>query len=242
MELAGIIVDGKLVERAVWENHIDELRQKTNPSSKEELKSALVEAISKRIPTHKFGIMFSGGVDSVFIAMICKQQKADFTCYTVGLEKSNDLLHAEKIAKELGLNWKAKVLTMDEFEQLMKKVAKLVGPNIMKVGVGSVVFAAAEMAKKDKIDILFTGLGAEDIFAGYEKFFSAKEINEECWKGLKTAYERDFLRDFPIAKALGFKALTPFLDSDVIVSAMGIAGELKIKEGQKKYIFREIAS
>jgi asparagine synthase (glutamine-hydrolysing) len=241
MELSGITVDGNLVERAVWETHIDKLKERTKLSAKEELKDAIVDAVKKRIPKEKFGVLFSGGVDSSLIALICRQQKADFICYTVGFEKSNDLAFAEKIAEEYGFALKKIVLDLGNFKRILENVVNLVGPNVMKAGVGSVVYAAAEMAKKDKINIVFTGLGAEDIFAGYHKFLAAKNINEECWKGLKTAYERDFLRDCPIAKNLGVKALVPFLDPEVIVTAMGVPGSEKIKDGHKKFILREIA-
>ncbi|MEM4266690.1 MAG: asparagine synthase-related protein, partial [Candidatus Nanoarchaeia archaeon] len=48
----------------------------------DKLSSLFVESMNKRIPNCKFGIMFSGGVDSTLIAFVCKKLGFDFTCYT----------------------------------------------------------------------------------------------------------------------------------------------------------------
>ena len=46
--------------------------------------------------------MFSGGVDSSLIALICKQAGADFICYTIGYgETARDVEWAKKV-EQLG--------------------------------------------------------------------------------------------------------------------------------------------
>jgi asparagine synthase (glutamine-hydrolysing) len=89
--------------------------------------------------------------------------------------------------------------------------------------------------------MLFSGLGSEEIFAGYQRHELSKDINNECWNGLKTTYERDFKRDFAIANHEKVGFLTPYLDKDLIVSAMSVSGKLKIKSGYKKHILRKAA-
>ena len=67
-------------------------------------------------------------------------------------------------------------------------------------------------------------------------------MNEECWNGLTNViWERDFTRDAAIATKMKFTVRVPFLDDEVIKTAMGISGEHKIREDQKKVILREIA-
>ncbi|HLC32534.1 MAG TPA: asparagine synthase-related protein, partial [Candidatus Nanoarchaeia archaeon] len=126
---------------------------------------------------------------------------------------------------------------------LLKRTAKIVPhADVISIGVGSVVVAAAELAKIDGVDILFAGLGSEEIFAGYERHVKAKDVNEECWNGLTNViWERDFTRDAAIATKMKFTVRVPFLDDEVIKTAMGISGEHKIREDQKKVILREIA-
>ena len=230
----------KLISEKQWIKHINSLKTK-GKSTKKELKEKIVNAVKKRIPKKKSGIFFSGGIDSSLIALICKQLKADFICYAVGLENAADIEAAKKAAKLLNVKLKFKIFDLKEIEKIIKLTTEIVGPDVMKVGVGSVIYAAAQLAKKDKINTFFSGLGSEEIFAGYERHISAKDINKECWKGLKDMYQRDFLRDFAIAEKLKIDILTPFLDSELIKTAMQIPGKEKLNKKYKKVILRKIA-
>ena len=245
-ELSKVTIRGKLVPKVSWQKYIESLKVREVKLSKEQaadlVADALVEAVRKRIPDKKFGILFSGGVDSTLIAFIAKKLKKDFICYSVGVKNSQDLEWSKKIAKKLKLSHKQKQLTEAELEKIIKKVIKIVGgPDVVKVGVGSVFYAAAELAKKDKISILFSGLGSEEIFAGYERHAAAKNINKECWNGLSLMWERDLVRDYKIAAALRLDIRTPFLDGDLIQAAMKVPGEYKISGDTKKAILREAA-
>jgi diphthine-ammonia ligase len=220
-----------LVEEKEWVNHIKQLNPKTA-----NLKNAIIQSIEKRIPKQKFGIMFSGGIDSTLIALLCKGH--DFICYTAGLENSQDLEVAKKAAKDLGLTLKHKTLSLKQAEKIIKQTTKIVGPDTMKVGVGSVFQAVMQLAKKDGIKILFSGLGSEEIFAGYERHLNSDDINEECWSGLKQMWQRDLTRDYQIAKLNGMSILTPFLDDKLIQTAMAIPGQEKIIKNVKKYPLR----
>ena len=210
------------------------------------LSDALLKSIEKDA-VEPFGVLFSGGVDSTFIAFMAKKMGKKFTCYSVGLEGSQDLEWAQKISKALKLDLKLKILSLDEFEKIVKKVTNLLNePDVTKVGVGSVFYAAASLARKDKATRLFSGLGSEEIFAGYDRHWKAFEgkwekVHAECWNGLKNMWERDLVRDLTISKELGITPLVPFLDKDVIKAAMRIHPKLKINETQKKIVLRDIA-
>ena len=229
---------GKLPAEEKWKEHIEELCQKTKPSCKEEVKKALISAVKKRIPKEKFGLFLSGGVDSSLLAFILKTFTDDFVCYSVGIKGSHDLEAAECAAKKLGLNWVYKEFSEEETEKILKKTAKMfMKPDVINVGVGSVFVAAKELAKEK---IFFSGLGSEEIFAGYQRHEKG-DANEECWRGLKMMWQRDLLRDSTIAKKLNFSLRLPFLDDEVISAAMGIPSEKKINKEHKKIILREIA-
>lgn len=231
-----------MIDEKSWKSQIEMIEKSVVSSDKESLKRALVGAVKKLIPKEKFGIFLSGGVDSSFIAMVCKQAGADFVCYSVGLADSPDVVASKKISELLGLNHKVKEYSIDELDALFKKTAKcLGGADVLSVGVGAVVYAAVELAKKDGIKKFFSGLGSEEIFAGYDRHAKAVDKHEECWVGLKAMWSRDIVRDLTLSKALGFEALTPFLDDEVIKIAMGIDISKKINEVHKKIILREIA-
>ena len=229
-----------------WISFINKLKTgdliEDKTKAKSLLEKELVNAVKKRIPDKKFGILFSGGVDSSTIALICKKFTNNFTCYTVGFKDSQDVLYAKKVAKELKLNLKIKILDMDEIEKITKKLIKILGKrDIVSISVGLVTYSAMELAKTDGIKTVFTGLGSEEIFAGYQRHKEAGDINKECWNGLLMMYERDFKRDVPIADFLKMKVETPFLDENIIKTAMQIPGKFKIDE-ENKLILREISN
>ncbi|MCK4670637.1 MAG: asparagine synthase C-terminal domain-containing protein [Nanoarchaeota archaeon] len=244
------------MDKKEWSQYIRQLRKETEAlphkdeaELKEELKKAIINAIKKSIPKEKFAIFFSGGVDSSLIALVCKQLKADFTCYCVGyktqgMEVPQDIIWAEKVAKELKLNFVKKIFNQSDAEKIIKQVVKILPHKevdiqyVTNIGVGAVVVGAYTIAKEK---VFLSGLGSEEIFAGYERHKRAEEKHEECWKGLEKIYERDLTRDLSIAEALGFKIEVPFLDDEVIKAAMRIHIDRKINEEHKKIILREIA-
>ena len=245
--------NNQLISKEEWGQLIDSLKHKKLIHKKDEAKKVLKEKLTKavrlRIPEEKFGILFSGGVDSAFIAAICKLNNANFVCYTVGFQDETkfpeDVEEAKKVAEKLGLKLQAKILNLNEFEEIIKKTIKILKPknkiDVVSVGVGAVEVAAIEMGLTQNIKTFFGGLGSEEIFAGYERHDQAKDINEECWQGLKNMWERDLVRDFRIAEELNIIAKTPFLDKDLIEYAMLLPGNWKIVHDKKKVIFREIA-
>src|SRR3989338_1866481 len=53
-----------------------------------QLEKNIIEAVRIRIPERKFGLLFSGGLDSVLLAKILKDLKQDFTCYIAATSKN----------------------------------------------------------------------------------------------------------------------------------------------------------
>lgn len=211
------------------------------------LSNLILKSIEKNMPEEKFGILFSGGIDSTLIAFIAKKLKKNFTCYTTaleqtGLKKSEDLEYAEGTVKDLNLELKTIKLNLEEVEGYIKKTIGITGKtDVVTVGVGTTFLPALEKAKKDGIRIIFSGLGSEEIFAGYERHKKAKDINKECLQGLKTIKKRDLDRDEAIAKHFGLELKLPFLDKELINYALKIPGEYKIKEGITKLVLRKAA-
>ncbi len=246
--------EDKLIEKGEWIALIDCL--KTNDiiinkgESKKVLKDLLEKAVRKRIPLGKFGVLFSGGVDSSFMAAICKKEKADFVCYTVGFQDEEtkmpeDVSEAKRVAEELGFKLKCKIYHLAEAGKIIEKTTKILKKagktDVVNAGVGAVVLAAIELARKDKMNYFLSGLGSEEIFAGYERHGKAEDVQEECWKGLQGMWERDLVRDFALAEKLGVRIRTPFLDPELIRFAMKLPAEWKINQTEKKIIFREVA-
>lgn len=250
------ISNKKLIKKEEWDERIITIKSSLSEDlqDKSEAKKAvaneIMRAVKERIPENeKFGVLFSGGVDSSLIALLAKRAGGDFTCYTIGFQEDDskepeDISYAALAATKLGLMIKIRKIGLKEAEQLIKKTVKILGPelnNVVNVGVGGVVLGCIEMAKKDNVKFLFSGLGSEELFAGYQRHKLAKNKQEECWQGLLNMYERDLLRDNAIASAPKVALLTPFLDEQLISAAMRVPAKYKIDDNGSKLILREIA-
>ncbi len=158
---------------------------------------------------------------------------------------AGDIIWARKAAKAIGVHHVEKVFNIDEAQKIIEKTIRLLpapaiidADYVVKVGVGSVVVAAAGIAREKAF---FGGIGTEEIFAGYERHAKAGDINEECWRGLAAMHARDFVRDATLGSALRIDLFTPFLDPSVIIEAMRIPSSMKIDASHKKVVLRHIA-
>ncbi len=236
------------MKREEWLKFVEKIKEEVEKerqivSEKEavpKLKEALEIALRETLPREKFGILFSSGVDSGLIAWYSKINDYEFCCYTIGTENSKDLLFAKKIAKKYKLPLKTSTINEEKLLKCLKSLKRILkNLDTVKAGVGAATFLTLEMVKKDNLKFAISGLGSEEIFAGYKRHEIANNVQETCWQGLQAMYERDLQRDFPIAKYFKIKLLTPFLHKKVIKTAMQISAELKIKGDIKKYILRK---
>lgn len=212
---------------------------------KERTRKLLDQAIKKRIPSKKFGLLFSGGIDSTYLARYFKDNNHDFTCYTAVLDSEtvpSDLEYAQKVAEEFGLRLRIKKIRLEEIPVYLKKIVPLIeDSNVVKVGVALTFYLACEMAKEDGCKVIFSGLGSEEIFAGYERHKNSSNINQECLSGLRKMYERDLYRDDVLTMDNNLELRLPFLDKELVEYALRIPGDYKIKDNATKLILRDIA-
>ncbi len=244
-----------LISKPEWEKKILSIRSSISEDlqDKEQAKAALTDkilgAVRERLPDEPFGVLFSGGVDSSLIALLAKRAGKDFTCYTLGFKAEDskepeDIMSATVAAQELGLKIKTIIVDLEQAEELIKKTAKILGPelnNVVNIGVGGVVLGCIETAKKDGVKFLFSGIGSEELFAGYQRHKLAEDKQDECWNGLLNMYERDLLRDSAVSSATKVNLLTPFLDERLIAAAMRVPAKFKIDNQESKLILREVA-
>lgn len=204
------------------------------------------DSVRKRIPKKRFAVAFSGGVDSTLIAFVCKRLGLDFACYTSyfshpGMKESEDFLCAKKVARALGFKLRCVKLGVKQTESAVKLLVKFLGPDPVKVGVALPFFSACRAAKRDGYGVIFSGLGSEELFAGYQRHKLSGDINKECLHGLLNMYERDTYRDYIVSYLSGVKVETPLLDSGLVGYSLRIPSKLKLRDGVEKFVIRKVA-
>jgi len=230
----------KFIERPFFK--IKKESKKPLSQLKEQVKNDLINSVKKRIPKKvKIGVLFSGGIDSTLVAFILKKLGAKFTCYTSGVKGSPDVEYAKKVAKIHDFDLKINYFDEKKVSNDLKKICSLIeSNNVVKVEVSIPFYYSSIQAKKDGVKVLFSGLGSEELFAGYNRFENSTNINEECLHGLKQLYERDLYRDDVITMSNNIELRLPFLDYDLIKTSLTIPAKYKISDEFKKIIIREV--
>ena len=233
------IKNNQLIPENEWKTIIQNLKSE---SSTKPVKQALFDAIKKR-SGNKIGLLFSGGVDSTVLALILKELEIDFTCFAIGIRRSKDVKVPIEIAEKYNLDLKTKYFTLEKIENTIENLIKIFQTDdFVTISVGSVIYDAAKLAKQHGHTKVLTGLGSEEIFGGYYRHKTSSNVNQECWNGMiNTLWKRDLQRDTTIAKNLHMQFSTPFLDKELIMAAMQIQGEQKVKDGLAKLPLRKIA-
>ncbi len=237
---------GKIIESRRDFFEITPETKKEKEEIKKELSGLIINSVAKRVPDRKVGVLFSGGIDSVVIAKTLKSLGVNFTCYTAalkekGVKKSDDLIWARKASREIGFKLKVKTVSLDEVDSYLKKIIPLIeDSNVVKAGVSLPFFIACERAKEDGVKVIFSGLGSEELFAGYKRHEKSHELNKECLHGLLQLHERDLYRDDVITMANNIELRLPYLDLELAAYSLKIPGKYKITH-EKKAILREVA-
>jgi asparagine synthase (glutamine-hydrolysing) len=199
------------------------------------------DAVAKRVPDGDVGLLFSGGVDSTAVAAVLQELDVDFTCYTAGIQHGNvdaprDVDWARQVADAMDLDLAVYEADLDEIAALLPEMTDWISSS-------SVVHAGValpfHLALQGSEDVVFSGLGAEQLYAGYSRM--GDYVNQECLSGLRRIWQYDLYRDDVVAMRNGTELRVPFLDHGLIQHALTVPGKHKVRDGYRKYVLREAA-
>ena len=197
------------------------------------------------------GILFSAGIDSTILAKLANDLNVNATLYCVGHKNSIDIKFAKKIAFKMNMPLKIKTVDKKDVENYLIPVLEAIEEfNIMKIGVGMPAYIAAEMAHQDGLKVMLSGQGADELFGGYNrylKFYEEKgELAQEDLKSdILNLYHVNLQRDDAVTMANSIELRVPFLDLDIINTAMDIPMKYKIngkEDNLRKCFLREIGA
>jgi asparagine synthase (glutamine-hydrolysing) len=151
----------------------------SKPHAIESIRVTMKEAVRKRLLADvPVGISLSGGLDSSIIAMLANQETTQLHSFAVGMEGSEDLTAARKMAGLLGTQHHERVYTEHEILTALPKAIyhlESFDPALVRSAIPN--FFLAEMAST-YVKVILTGEGADEIYAGYDYFCSIESPEE----------------------------------------------------------------
>jgi len=206
----------------------------------------LKASVEKRLQNAKrVAVLVSGGVDSCLIAKLVSDMAPmrgiEVTIYTAGVEGATDIEYAERFAQELGLKHKVRMLSQDDIDSYITRVAAAVEErDLVQIEAGIGVFAAVEMASQDGFTVIFSGQGPDELWGGYSWYpeVIAKDgydgLLHNMWGDLERADIETFDRENRIAMAHGVEKVFPYADIQVVKLAMRVSPRLKITSAEDR--------
>jgi asparagine synthase (glutamine-hydrolysing) len=182
------------------------------------------------------GIIFSGGLDSSFLAYLINMSDRDVRLYSVGTENSHDFSWTREAADILGLPLKFYILKDTDIINGIREIKKI-GGNLDPVS--TLIEIPTYYACKFAYDhFLVSGQGADELFLGYKKYETVNSSEAD----LKRVLESEVPLERKIAGKWGKEIIYPYLEDGIVRIASQIPPELKMLGNQRKYVLRKIAA
>jgi asparagine synthase (glutamine-hydrolysing) len=180
------------------------------------------------------GVLLSGGLDSSLIAAIAarwyRQRGMQLRTFAIGLKGSADLQAAREVTEYLGTDHQEIQYTSEEAVKFVPEVVRSLenfDPSLVRSSVPN--FIVSELAARN-VDLVLTGEGADELFAGYdylEDLEDEVELHEELVRGFGEAHNGGLQRVDRVTMAHGLEVQLPFLELDMIELGLSIPADWK---------------
>lgn len=184
----------------------DELKKSTALEIQSTLRSALQEAVEKRLVADvPVGIQLSGGVDSSIVAGVMRSHRAEgMHSFSVVFSEPEYARYSEEqysqyVARKLHLNHHSFGITREMIGEAYREVVRLFDgmldyPN-------AIGLYLLNRFSKEYITVSLTGEGADELFGGYSKFRMVAKLTHanSLIRGIPTSF---FQFPFPVKAAV----------------------------------------
>ncbi|MDN6294637.1 MAG: asparagine synthase (glutamine-hydrolyzing), partial [Alkalibacterium sp.] len=152
-------------------------KETTLEKAADKIQSVLRESVHLQMESeHSVGAFLSGGVDSSAIVALAKEKNPKIPTFTVGFKRDgfSEINVAKKTADELDVTHHHYEINSQEFIEVLPDVIRAMGDPVADPAAIPLYIAARE-AKKH-VDIILSGEGADELFAGYNIYHEPQSL------------------------------------------------------------------
>jgi asparagine synthase (glutamine-hydrolysing) len=212
----------------------------------EELRGRLVRAIDRYIVSDQTGVWLSGGVDSSVIATLLKDRARKVVSFVIGLPGASDIKYGQLVAESLGIEHHAHTIDTNTLLLALPEVIYALESFDALLVRSSVTHYLISKIASDYVDIIFTGEGGDELFAGYEYMRNTPpdKLPGILEDAVKSLHNTAFQRVDRSASSGGLMPCFPFANREVVDFAMKIPAKYKLyHQGDRiieKWILRKV--
>lgn len=216
-------------------DHTPQLVRTIVPKLEDKVRETLVKSVESRLMSDRpIGCLLSGGLDSSLIASIlCKLLgPSNVRTYSIGMKGSQDLEHAQMVAKYLGTDHTEVIFTPEEGIDAIEDVIRdLESYDITTIRASVPMWLLGKYISENTKDVvLMSGEGADELFCGYLYFHYAPTsalLAKESIRLVQNLYLYDVLRADRCISSHGLELRVPFLDKEMVNLCLSLSGDLK---------------
>lgn len=195
------------------------------------VRAALDRAVERRLMADTpVGAFLSGGLDSSAIVALLAGHVDELHTFSVGMPGSPDLVAAQLVADHVGTVHHTYELDVDEIVAALPEVVQALesfDQDLVRSAVPT--FFTARLAA-EHVKVVMTGEGADELFAGYryhKELATDREIHTDARRSLAELHHVNLQRVDRLTMAHSLEARVPFLDVDLIATALSIPAALR---------------
>ncbi len=211
------------------------------------IRAALEDSIRVRVDTDlTVGVILSGGLDSTLTLLHVRQMHPDCVAFTVGAPGSADLDFARRLTSDLCvphevIELKPAAIRLAEVREAIRLSELTEYGDVINAVVSVPLFARIRACG---VKVVLCGDGSDELFGGYEMYRQPDPVVRRrlFQHKLHNLGRTELQRVDRTSMGQGVEARVPFLDLSLVRLAMRLPIELKLRDGQEKWILRHAFS
>ncbi len=221
----------------------ERIRWRDSKTSARVVRSSLEHAVEKRLQSDvPLGAFLSGGLDSSVIAALARRHCSELHTFSAGVAGSADLEAARHVADHLGTVHHEHVITPADVAEALPRILWHLESFDLDLVRSAVPCWFVSRLAAEHVKVVLTGEGADELFAGYtymRGIADDRALHGELRRSVASLHNLNLQRVDRMTMAHGLEARVPFLDVEMIETALTVDPALKRRDGREKWILRK---
>ena len=207
------------------------------------VRAALEDSIRVRVDTDlTVGVILSGGLDSTLTLLHVRELHPKCVAFTIGTPGSDDVSYARRVTRELGVDHEVIELTpgdihLSDVREAIRLSELTEYGDVINAVISRLLFARVHSSG---VKVVLCGDGSDELFGGYEMYRQPDPVLRQrlFQHKLHNLGRTELQRVDRTSMGNGVETRVPFLDLALVRLAMRLPIELKLRDGEDKWILR----